>query len=85
MDAQSIHASNYEYDDPHYEVLPATPALDESSLMEPEAAEADQTSFDIEFQIIEDSTKRGRNKLVDSCGFTYNVKRLRKMECCQSD
>ncbi|RMX48262.1 hypothetical protein pdam_00005436 [Pocillopora damicornis] len=32
-------------------------------------------SFEIEFEIVEDSTKRGRNKLVDRRGYTYNVKR----------
>ena len=32
-------------------------------------------NFEIEFEIVEDSTKRGRNKLVDRRGYTYNVKR----------
>jgi len=56
---------------------PEPPAFDESSLLEPSATDAGSASFKIEFEIVEDSTKQGRNKLVDSRGYTYNVKRLR--------
>ncbi|PFX12765.1 hypothetical protein AWC38_SpisGene23227 [Stylophora pistillata] len=45
--------------------------------MEPLATDSRPATFQIEFEIVEDSTKRGRNKLVDSRGYTYNVKRRR--------
>ena len=53
------------------------PAADESSIAEPPPADEELSSFSLEFEIVEDSTKRGRNKLVDNRGFTYNVKRHR--------
>ena len=53
------------------------PAGDESSIAEPPPADEELSSFSLEFEIVEDSTKRGRNKLVDNRGFTYNVKRRR--------
>ena len=53
------------------------PAFDESSPMEPSATDSGPASFEIEIEIVDDSTKRGRDKLVDSRGYTYNVKRRR--------
>ena len=53
------------------------PAFDESSPMEPSATDSRPASFEIEIEIVDDSTKRGRDKLVDSRGYTYNVKRRR--------
>ncbi|KAJ7371865.1 hypothetical protein OS493_022581 [Desmophyllum pertusum] len=50
--------------------LPADPAaLNESSILDPPAA--------VTFQILQDSTMKGRPKLVDSRGHCYNVKRRR--------
>ena len=34
-------------------------------------------SFRLEFEIVKDSTKRGRPKLIDNRGYTYNVQRRR--------
>lgn len=42
------------------------PAGDESSIAEPPPADEELSSFSLEFEIVEDSTKRGRNKLVDN-------------------
>ena len=52
------------------------PASDESSLAEPPPADEELSSFSLQFEIVEDSTKRGKNKLVDNRGYTYNVKRI---------
>ena len=49
---------------------------DESSILEPPAQELDE-SFKLEFEIVSDSTKRGRPKLVDNRGYTYNIQRRR--------
>ena len=64
-----------------YDAFPATflepHAFDKSSLMEPSATGSGPAIFEIEFEIEEDSIKRGRNKLVDSRGYAYSVKRRR--------
>lgn len=52
------------------------PALDESSIAEPSARE-DDTPFAVTFQIISDSTSKGKPKLIDSRGYSYGVKRRR--------
>ena len=44
--------------------------------MEPPANEVPD-SFRLEFEIVKDSTKRGRPKLIDNRGYTYNVERRR--------
>ena len=76
-----VRSINPELDCDNFDAPPATPseppAFDESSLMEPLAPDSRPATFQIEFEIVEDSTKRGRNKLVDSRGYTYNVKRRR--------
>ncbi len=46
------------------------PAADESSIAEPPPADEELSNFSLQFEIVEDSTKRGRNKLVDNRGFT---------------
>ena len=49
-----------------YEPL-ADPAVDESSILEPlPAAVENDSSFTVTFQILEDSTTKGRPKLIDS-------------------
>ena len=50
---------------------------DESSLGEPLAVDDETGSFHIELEIVPDSSKRGKNKLTDNRGYTYNVKRRR--------
>ena len=49
----------------------------EESLEEPAILEQPETQCPVRFQLVEDSTKRGRVKLVDSRGYTFNVKRRR--------
>ena len=53
--------------------------LDESSIAEPPAGENDPPSsaFEVTFQIISDSTSKGKAKLIDNRGFSYGVKRRR--------
>ena len=51
----------------------------EASIEEPGIMDctADESQPTISFEIIEDSSKRGKSKLTDSRGYTYNVKRKR--------
>ncbi|KAL9951920.1 hypothetical protein ACROYT_G044670 [Oculina patagonica] len=51
--------------------------MDEPSIVEPPATEEESAAFQLDFQIVEDSTKRGKNKLVDNRGYIYNIKRHR--------
>ena len=44
--------------------------------MEPEPQEVNGT-FNLEFEIVDDSSKRGRPKLVDNRGYSYNIQRCR--------
>ena len=44
--------------------------------MEPEPQEVNGT-FNLEFEIGDDSSKRGRPKLVDNRGYSYNIQRRR--------
>ena len=54
------------------------PVDDESSLAEsPTARQNLSSSVDISFQVINDSTNKGRPKLIDSRGFSYGIKRRR--------
>ena len=50
------------------------PVLDESSIADPPAEESG-SSFAVTFQIITDSTTKGRPKLIDSRGNSYHIKR----------
>ena len=52
------------------------PVLDESSIAEPPARENDlpSSAFEVTFQIISDSTSKGKSKLIDSKGYSYGVK-----------
>ena len=76
-----VRSINPELNCDDFDAPPATPseppAFDESSLKEPSATDSGPASFEIEFEIVDDSTKRDRNKLVDNCGYTYNAKRRR--------
>ena len=49
----------------------------ESSLEDPAVHELSTSCAERTYQIIEQSTKRGRQKLIDSMGYTYNVQRRR--------
>ena len=49
---------------------------DESSLDDPSIHEQ-SSNFSLTYEIVELSTKRGRQKLIDSRGYTYNVQRRR--------
>ena len=55
------------------------PAADESSILEPLPAPVENadSSFAVTFQILEDCTTKGKPKLIDSRGYSYNVKRRR--------
>ena len=63
-------------DSPSLPLPPEVIAPDVSSIAEPDP-QPQEDSFRLEFEIAEDSTKRGKPKPVDSRGFTYNVKRRR--------
>ena len=52
------------------------PARDESSIAE-QTPEPSTAPFALTFKVIEDSTSKGRPKLIDSRGYCYGVKRRR--------
>lgn len=52
------------------------PARDESSISEP-APETSTVPFAVTLKIIEDSTSKGRPKLIDNRGYSYGIKRRR--------
>jgi len=52
------------------------PARDESSIGEP-APETSTVPFAVTFNIIEDSTSKGKPKLIDNRGYSYGIKRRR--------
>ena len=53
---------------------------EEQSIEEPSIMDCtiDESQPVINFEIIEDSSKRGKSKLTDSRGYMYNVKRKRE-------
>ena len=55
------------------------PDCEESSIEEPDIVDCsiDDCPPTIAYEVIEDSTKRGKHKLADNRGYTYNVKRQR--------
>ena len=59
-----------------YEPVTDPAALDESSIYDPPAA-VEGDDFAVTYQILQDSTTKGRPKLVDSRGYCYNIKRRR--------
>ena len=48
--------------------------LDESSVMEDVAADVSLQVQDLQYEIVEASSKRGKRKLVDNCGYSYTWK-----------
>ncbi|KAL9977842.1 hypothetical protein ACROYT_G015294 [Oculina patagonica] len=59
----------------------SVPNMDEPSIVEPPATEdKPAAALQLDFQIVKDSTKRGKNKLVDNRGYTYNIER-----CCRDN
>lgn len=58
---------------------PAAPPMDlESSIEDPAIRDTDlQPECEVKFQLIEEGTNRGRVKLIDSLGYTYNIKMRR--------
>lgn len=56
---------------------PAPEQIDESSIEMPSSISPSAEEFELTFQVIVDGTKRTREKLVDSRGYTYNVQRRR--------
>ena len=54
------------------------PDLGESSIADPPAAESPMhQSFAVTFEVINDSTTKGKPKLIDSRGYSYGIKRRR--------
>ena len=48
--------------------------LEESSLLEPSIGEVEVGQPTVTYQIVEEGTKRRKQKLIDSLGYTYNIK-----------
>ena len=60
------------------EPVPDPAVLDEPSILDPPAAaEESDASNALTFHLLHDSTSKGRPKLVDSRGYSYNIKRRR--------
>ena len=57
--------------------LPTQPTIDESTIEGPTPHSVEQADQTLTFQIMEGASERGKRKLIDSCGFSYNVKRQR--------
>ena len=57
--------------------LPTQPTTDESTIEGPTPHSVEQADQTLTFQIMEGASERGKRKLIDSCGFSYNVKRQR--------
>lgn len=53
------------------------PTFDESTIKGPTPQVVEQVDQPLTFQIMEGASERGKRKLIDSCGFSYNVKRQR--------
>ncbi|KAJ7387684.1 hypothetical protein OS493_001024 [Desmophyllum pertusum] len=51
--------------------------FEEPSLQDPDPALELSSSLKLTYEIVRQSTKRGRPKLIDSQGYTYNIQRLR--------
>ena len=67
-DAKSTRdeSPEYEYSTDH----------EESSLHDPTPAET-SSAFDVTYEIVENSSKRGREKLIDNQGYSYTLQRRR--------
>ena len=51
--------------------------LHESSIEEPHVRDVEPTHHDVTYTVVDGATKRGKTRLIDSQGYTYNVKRRR--------
>ena len=60
----------------HAEPDPSLPSTEESSLQDPTPAEQ-SSSFAITYEIVQQSSKRGRPKLIDNQGYCYSIQRQR--------
>ena len=56
---------------------PAQPVIEESSIEGPMPVPVEQLNQPPAFEIVEGGSERGKRKLIDSWGFSYNVKRQR--------
>lgn len=56
---------------------PAQPALDESTIDDPTPNPVEAETEPLTFQFLESSSERGKRKLIDNWGYSYNVKRKR--------
>ena len=54
---------------------PIQPTIDESTIEGPTPHVVEQADQTLTFQIMDGASERGKRKLIDSCGFSYNVKR----------
>ena len=54
---------------------PTQPTIDESTIEGPTTHSVEQADQTLTFQIMEGVSESGKRKLIDSCGFRYNVKR----------
>lgn len=53
------------------------PVIEESSIEEPVPVPVEPVNQTLVFEIVEGGSERGKRKLIDSCGYSYNVKRQR--------
>lgn len=53
------------------------PVIEESSIEEPVPVLVEPVNQTLVFEIVEGGSERGKRKLIDSCGYSYNVKRQR--------
>ncbi|CAH3158963.1 unnamed protein product [Pocillopora meandrina] len=74
-DAESTRIENPEESQPYVESQYSTDH-EESSLHDPTPAET-SSSFAVTYEIVENSSKRGRPKLIDSQGYSYTLQRRR--------
>ena len=56
---------------------PIQPTIDESTIEGPTPQAVEEVDQPLTFQIMESASERGKRKLIDSNGFSYNVKRQR--------
>ena len=56
---------------------PIQPTIDESTIEGPTPQAVEEVDQPLTFQIMEGASERGKRKLIDSNGFSYNVKRQR--------
>ena len=56
---------------------PAQPALDESTIDDPTPNPVEAETKPLTFQFLEGGSERGKRKLIDNRGYSYNVKRQR--------